>query len=211
MKKLLDAVFYRFHYKVLALLFATLLWLLAVNREISEVELQLKIHPIPTGNYRIIDYHPKVVTILVEGYRKDLIILREKGTVKFVLPANLLPNKDGKISVKIDKSRLILPIQSVKVKKIHPESITVEVENLIEKAVPVKLNIVGLKKGLKLDISPNYVIVYLPKDAKNSVKYVETEKVDLSSVKGKGEIHLKLVSKYRVEPNTVKITVREAK
>ena len=209
MKELLKVVFYRFHYKILALIFAVLLWLLAVNREISEAELSLKIYPMPSGNYRIINYYPKTVNILVEGYRKDLIILREKGTVKFLLPQNFPLNKEGRVSIKIDKSKLILPVQSVKVKKIFPQEITVEVEKLVEKAVPVKLKVTGLKKDLKLDISPNYVIVYLPEDEKNSVKYVETEKVDLSSVKGKGEIYLKLVSKYKVEPKTVKVTVKE--
>ena len=211
MKKLLDAVFYRFHYKLLALLFAVLLWLLAVNREISEAEIKLRIQPVATGNYRILDYYPTEVTIQAEGYRKDLIILREKGSVKLFLPSNLAPGSDGRVSVKIDKTKLILPIQSIKVKRIKPDTVTVDVENLVGKAVPVKLNVVGLRKGLKLDISPNYVIVYLPKDERNSVKYVETEKVDLSSVKGKGEIYLRLTSKYRVEPDTVKITVREAK
>ncbi len=211
MKKLLDVVFYRFHYKILALLFAVLLWLLAVNREISEAEIELKVQPVSTGNYKILDYYPKEITIRAEGYRKDLVILKEKGSVKLFLPKNLIPNKDGRISVKIDKTKLVFPIQSIKVKKIKPDTIIVNVENLVGKAVPVKLNVVGLRKNLDLVISPNYVIVYLPKDAKNSVKYVETEKVDLSSVKGKGEIYLRLASKYRVEPSTVKITVREAK
>ncbi|RUM44472.1 MAG: hypothetical protein DSY35_02060 [Desulfurobacterium sp.] len=211
MKRLLDVLFYRFHYKVLAFIFAILLWLLAVNREISEVELPLRIQPIPTGNYRIVDYYPKVVTILLEGYRKDLLILREKGTVKFPLPPNLFPEVDGKVSVKIDRSKLILPVQSVKVKRVSPQEITVKIEKLIEKAVPVKLNVIGLRKGLKLDISPNYVIVYLPEDERNSVKYVETERVDLSSVKKNGEIYLRLDSKYKVEPKIVKVKIREEK
>jgi len=210
-KRLLDVLFYRFHYKVLAFIFAILLWLLAVNREISEVELPFRIQPIPTGNYRIVDYYPKVVTILLEGYRKDLLILREKGTVKFPLPPNLFPEADGKVSVKIDRSKLILPVQSVKVKRVSPQEITVKIEKLIEKAVPVKLNVIGLRKGLKLDISPNYVIVYLPEDEKNSVKYVETERVDLSSVKKNGEIYLRLDSKYKVEPKIVKVKIREEK
>jgi len=210
-KRLLDVLFYRFHYKVLAFIFAILLWLLAVNREISEVELPLRIQPIPTGNYRIVDYYPKVVTILLEGYRKDLLILREKGTVKFPLPPNLFPEVDGKVSVKIDRSKLILPVQSVKVKRVSPQEITVKIEKLIEKAVPVKLNVIGLRKGLKLDISPNYVIVYLPEDERNSVKYVETERVDLSSVKKNGEIYLRLDSKYKVEPKIVKVKIREEK
>jgi hypothetical protein len=207
MKKLLDLLFYEIHYKVLALIFATLLWLLATNKEITEAEVKVKIIPFPTGNYEIIDYYPTQVYLSCEGYRKDLLILKEKGVVKVLLP-KVLPIKNKKGMLEIKLNNLILPVSSVEVKEVKPKYLKVKVEKLIKKVVPVKLNASGIQKNFKLVLSPNYVIVYVPEKEKNKVKFVKTEKIDLSSIKENAEIYLNIESDFKVEPQKVKLIVR---
>ncbi len=211
MKKLLNAIFNNIHYKVLAVGFAVLLWLLATNREITEAEIQVKIHPISTGNYRVIDYKPHKLSIVVEGYRKDLLILKEKPSVNLLLPEDIKSSDKSKCEIELKPSDIILPVPSAKIRRISPNKIEVAIERLVKKVVPVKLNATGVKRGLKLRLSPNYVIVYVPEEVKKKIKYVKTEKIDLSSIRGKGEIYLKILSKYRVEPDTVKLIFWEEK
>ncbi|ADY73047.1 hypothetical protein Dester_0392 [Desulfurobacterium thermolithotrophum DSM 11699] len=209
MKKAFDLIFYKFHYKVLALLSAILLWLLATNKEITETELRVKVSPLSRGNYKIIDYFPKEINLTVEGYRKDLLILKEKNLVRILLPEKIQTNESGTALVKIKKDKLLLPVSSVKVKKIDPSYLRIKAEKLIKKVVPVKLEAIGIRKNLKLILSPNYVIVYIPEKLKNKVHFVRTEKIDLSSIKGNAEIYLNIVSNYKVEPSRVKLIIRK--
>ncbi len=208
MKGILDFIFYKIHYKVLALVFAILLWLLATNKEITEAEIRVSITPVPTGNYEVVDYSPKKIELTVEGYRKDLLILREKGRVNVLLPKklSLKENEEGKVRLK--EENILLPVSSVKVKKVNPKYIEIKIEKLIKKVVPVKLEATGIRRNLKLILSPNYVIVYVPEKRKNEVHLVKTEKIDLSSIKGNAEIYLNIVSKFRVEPDRVKLIIR---
>ncbi len=210
-KKLLDILFYNIHYKLLALMFAILLWLLATNKEITEAEIRVDVQPVPTGEYRVVDYTPRKLTLLVEGYRKDLIIFKEKPKVNFLLPKTVANSGSNRCTVKIDPSRLILSVPSARVKKVSPDRMEIVIEKLVKKIVPVKLNVVGVRKNLKLTLSPNYVIVYVPEEMKNRVKYVKTEKIDISSIKGKGEVYLRILSNFKVEPDTVKLIFREEK
>ncbi|MEO2083718.1 MAG: hypothetical protein ABGX12_06825, partial [Desulfurobacteriaceae bacterium] len=101
MKRILNLIFRNFHYKVLALLFATLLWLLAANKETAEVTLNLKIYPEATGDYRIIDYRPKSFRITVEGFRRDLFSLKEERKLFYPLPKDL-GKEGGWIRVRLD-------------------------------------------------------------------------------------------------------------
>jgi YbbR domain-containing protein len=208
MKRVLDLVFNKFHYKVLAFVFAVLLWLLATNKEITETGIRVSIKPIPTGNYEVIDYSPKEVELTVEGYRKDLLILREKSQVNVLLPKELNLKENGKGKIELKEENILLPVSSARVKKVNPEFIDVKVEKLIKKVVPVKLKAAGIRKNLKLILSPNYVIVYVPERRKNKVHLVKTEEIDLSSIMGNAEIYLNIVSKFRVEPDRVKLIIR---
>lgn len=206
MKKLLDFFIYNWHYKLLALLFAVLLWFIAASKEVSEAEIDVKLNLIPTGNYKVVDFFPKKIKLTVEGYRKTILALKEKGSVDYRLPEYLRAG-NGTVIVKLTKDRFVIPFSSIKVKSFFPETIKVRVEKLVEKAVPVRLDVYGLPYGSRVKIVPNYVVVLVPEGEKNRVKWVRTERVDLSGVKGTAEIYLRLVSRYKVEPSTVKLII----
>jgi len=195
------------HYKLLAIVFALLLWFLATNKEIAETVLTVKYTPVPGGDYEVVDYSPKRLNLKVEGYRRDILQLKEEGKVKVLLPGEL-PKENGWVLLKLKKEFLKLPV-SVKVKKVEPKKIRVKVEKLVRKAVPVEPQLSGLKRKVKVVVVPNYAVIALPEELSEAEISVKTETVDVSEVKLPAEIEVKLKSKYRVEPKTVKIILEE--
>ena len=192
------------HYKIIAVVFSVLLWFLAANKEITETTLTVKYTIIPAGDYQIVDYSPKELKLKVEGYRREIIQLKEEGKVKVLLPGEL-PQESGWIEWKLNKDSIKLPFSTLKVKSVSPKKIRVKVEKLIRKAVPVKVELTGLTGKVKIRVIPNYAVVSLPEDSATSVISVKTEKVDVSEVKFPAVIEVNLKSRYRVEPQKVEI------
>ena len=208
MKKLLDVFIYNWHYKLLAFLFAVFLWFVAANKEVTEAEINVELELIPTGSYRIIDYSPKRVILTVEGYRKSILELKEIGKIKYKLPKNLqIVNGRKFVVLRLQKRGFVVPNSLVKIKSVFPEYVNLKIEKLVEKALPVCLNVYGLNGDLKVKVTPNYVIALIPKKDYSKIKCIRTERIDLSDVKGNAEIFLPLVSNYKVEPNRVKLII----
>ena len=203
MEKLIKTLVYNWHYKLLAFSFALLIWFVATNKETAQEEITIKLLPQPTGNYKILDYSPKKIILTVEGYRSGILSLKESGQVRYKLPSKLKLIKN-KALVELKKENFLLP-PSIRIKSVFPNTVEVKIEKLIAKAVPVKLKAYGIPFKAKINLDPNYVVVMTPKEEK--VKFVETQKVDLSGIKGKSIIYLKLNTKQKVEPNLVKVTI----
>lgn len=202
--KFYEVIANNFHYKVLAFIFTLLLWFLATNKETADAILTLKYTPVPTGDYRVVDYFPKTLKIKVEGYRKEILRLKEEKKVKVYLPDSI-PESKGWIKLNLTKEMIKLPSPTINLKKFEPKSIEVKVEKLVKKAVPIQVELSGLKKRVKVKVVPNYAVVSLPEDTAGYVIFVRTEKVDVSDVKLPAVIEVKLKSNYRVEPQKVKI------
>jgi YbbR domain-containing protein len=190
-------------YKVLAFFFAILLWILAGNREIIERTVKVSVVPVPTGNYRIVDFKPKLVEVEVEGFRKDIFVLEETGKVEYLLPEKA---KTGKFDFEL--SGFKFP-PSVKVKRVVPKSFEVKVRPMIKKAVAVKFVGKNLPPGYTYRIVPNYAVVFIPEGER--INYVQTETVDFSGIKGDGEVVVNLKSPYPVIPKEVKVIFRRAR
>ncbi|WP_457680952.1 hypothetical protein [Thermovibrio sp.] len=210
MKRFLSALFSNFHYKLLAVAFALLLWLLAANKEIAEITVRLKVKPVPTGDYRVVDFRPRYFTLKLEGVRKELLTLRENGEFYYYLPKDL-EVKGSWIKVKIKKDKIYLPIQSAKVKSVSPKYLEVKVEMLVRKAVPVRVVVSGLKRDFKVKAVPNYAVVYVPEEVAQFVNSVKTEKVDLSSVKPPAALFVKLVSPYKLDYPKVELFIEKGR
>ncbi len=192
------------HYKLLALVFAVLLWFLATNKEITEAVITVKYVPVSSGDYQVVDYTPKKLKIKVEGYRKEIIQLKEEGKVRIILPP-APAEENGWLTFKVKKEMVKLPFTTLKLKSVEPKRIKVKLEKLIRKAVPVEAELVGLKKGVSVRVVPNYAVVSLPEELSGAVISVKTESVDVSDVKLPAVLEVKLRSNYRVEPNRVEI------
>ncbi len=207
MKKLFKLLFENFHYKVIALIFSVLLWFLAAKKEIVSTEITAKLQVQPPENFYVIDSEPKKLHIFVEGLRSDISLLKENPYVIVKLGRNL-PEKKGFVEIRISKENLILPVRSVEVKTYSPKTIKVKLEKLIKKVVPVKLEAYGIKEGYRLILSPNYVTILVPESVKSKVKFIRTERVDISSIKGNAELYLNVETKYKPNPKRVKLIIR---
>ncbi len=206
MKRFSELFLRNLHYKVLSLIFAVLFWFLATNKEVTETTVRLEIKPIATGNYRVIDYTPKKLTFLVEGYRKELVRLKELKEVYFKLPPELA-KENGWVRVKLNKNDFNLG-PSVRVKRVEPSEIEVKVEKLVLVTVPVVAKLKNLPKGVRLELHPNYAVISLPEELKEIPISVETEEVDLKGVKLPAEFVVPLSSKFQTEPKKVKVVVK---
>jgi len=207
MKKLYNLITNNFQYKLLAVVFSILLWFLATNKEIVDTTITVNYKPVPKGNYKVVDYSPRKITLRIEGYRKDILSLEGLKEVKLILPPNI--EGSGWKTIRIRKDNIQLPVESVKLKKVSPKMIKVKIEKLYRKIVPVVLNAEDIPKGAKVKIDPNYAVVLLPEDKKDFVFEVKTERIDLKGVKLPATFVLKLKTVYSVEPKEVKITLEE--
>ena len=208
MKNVYKLIIDNIHYKLLALVFAVLLWFLATNKEITEAVITVKYSPVISGDYQVVDYAPKKLKLKVEGYRKEIVQLKEEGKVRIILPP-VPAEKNGWFTFKVKKEMVKLPFTTLKLKSVEPKSIKVKLEKLIRKAVPVEAELVGLKRGVSVRVVPNYAVISLPEELWGAVISVRTESVDVSDVKLPAEIEVRLKSNYRVEPKTVKIILEE--
>ena len=207
MKRLFNLIFENFHYKLIALIFSVLLWFLAAKKEVVSSEITAKIVIQPPENFYVIDYKPTKMHLFVEGLRTDISFLKENPYVIVKLTGNL-PESKNYISIKISKNMLTLPVHSAEVKAFSPKFLKIKAEKLIKKVVPVKLEAYGIKEGYKLILSPNYVTIRVPESEKGKVKFIRTERVDISSIKGNAELFLNVETKYKPNPKRVKLIIR---
>ncbi len=207
MKRLSELLLKDLHLKLFALLFALLFWFLATNREVAETTVNLKVEPIPTGDYRVIDYRPKRLYFVIEGYRRDLSRLKEMGKVCFKLPPDL-GRERGWVKVKLKKEDFYFGL-SVKVKKIKPSWIEVKVEKLVRVAVPIVPNLKGLPKGCRVELHPNYAVISLPEELRGVPVEVETEEIDLTGVEIPAELVVPVTSRFQVEPKSVRVVIKK--
>jgi hypothetical protein len=191
--------------KLLALAFAVLFWLLASNREVAETTVRVSLKLIPTGDYTVISYEPRKVELTVEGFRKEILSLKEKKQVQFLLPKEL---KNGVNPVTLRKDSFLLPNQSLRIRRVEPKTIKVNVELLSKKLVKVVPQ-VELPPNATVKTDPNYVVMLLPEEIKEVIDRVKTEKIDASGVKPPADFYLKLQSNYKVFPKEVKVEIRE--
>ncbi len=207
MKRVFKALFENFHYKLIAFVFAVLLWLLAAKKEIVSSEITARIYVKPPEKFHVIAYKPKYIHIFVEGTRNDVSALKEEARAYIKLPEKL-KEKKGFIKIKIEKGNILLPTRSVRIVAFSPKTIDVKVERLIKKVVPVKLEAYGIREGYRLILSPNYVTIHIPESEKGKVRFVRTEKVDISSIKGNAELYLNVETAYKPNPKRVKLIIR---
>ena len=119
--------------KVLALLITGVLWLSVASRPVSQVVLNGAIEFSLPESLTISKYETSTARVYLEGPRETLDALR---AAQLAVTADLSAVEPGVrvISLKIDANRLPA---NVRVKEIEPPTITVTVERVVEKEVPI--------------------------------------------------------------------------
>ncbi len=207
MKKIVKLLFRNFHYKVLAFIFAFLLWFLAVKQETVVSTFSIPIEIKVPKNFYVVNYEPKKLTVEIEGSKRSVNLLKREGKIYL----KVFPKKTGEtfFPARLADIMIVPNLQDVSVHVVDNRKLKVKVEKLSLKLIPVKVVLSGRKRKLFYvkSVVPNYVSIYLPESKKSLIKTVKTESINVDAVSDRVTVVLKLVSPFRVFPDDVTVTI----
>ena len=157
--------------KICALLFAVFLWFFVMNEQNPPVESTFTVPLEVTNNLEgySVDYNIENVKIKVRSQRNALMFVSETSFKAYV---DLAGHSEGRQSLKI---QVVLP-QGFELVAVTPENLSIDIEKIINKAVPVDITLSGVPaSGVSLGKAlPATSEVYVegPQSAVNSVKAV---------------------------------------
>lgn len=204
---------------LLFFLLAALFWFvnaLDKNREISlRVPLQLKNIP---EEITVTNSLPDFISIDIRDVGVNLFTYSDKKLKPlYISLTNYRFNKQGQIQ--IDASTLHRYLQSyllptTRILAFRPDTLLIEYEKLSEKKVPVKMKaFIDTKHQFMVAgdviLNPAFVSVYGPQQVLDTLRWIETELMELNNLSDTVVVSLKLkpVPFVRPEINTVKVVV----
>lgn len=182
--------------------------------------------------YTVIKVPPKLIR-LPGGYAcgsqlPETISIRVKGKGWRLVSINLGSETEYQISAKGDSGKFLVDLSAnlsnnrwiqsdLQVIDISPDTISVSIEKIITKKLPVKANLdISYKTGfgLALPVSQNVdsILVSGPRSIINNLNEIQTERLTLAGVDGEITANLNLpqnqVLKYNIENISVKLDVQ---
>ncbi|NIA23147.1 MAG: hypothetical protein GWP03_03180 [Proteobacteria bacterium] len=175
--------------KLLSLLVAIGIWFNAKTDQTSyyTIKAKINIRNFPK-QYILAKKLPDKIDIKIYGKVKDIIFTKFITAPTVYIDGNTL--RRGQNIVYIEKSSINLPRpDKMKIVKIIPSYLTIELDKKIEKDVGVVAYVTGTPRegfvrsgGIK--VVPDKVTLFGPDKALGQIKYVNTEKIDIT---GKGK------------------------
>ncbi len=213
--KLVGAIFHNFIYKLMALVFAIVLWSATQGFRAVEasVDLEVAFEDQPS-NLVIVGQPSREVNFKIAGSR--WAVRRAVQTLK-KYPISLEEATPGSdLRFDIDTDRFALP-RGAKILAHSPSSVSVRLDEIVEKAVRVRAELSGeLPPGLKLEgveVEPSVVALLGARTVLNSLREVTTEAIDLSQFSGTAPRQASLMIVRNAWPadqknSTVRVLVR---
>ncbi|MEH0861365.1 CdaR family protein [Halobacteriovorax sp. DPLXC-1] len=180
-----------------SLALAVFLWFYVVNSEPIETERIYNLSVLPATSVDVTSVSAKEIHVKLKGARAFLKDFHGDDHLKFQIDLKKLKVKRNtkRIKYTIKDSDLVVPF-GVEVVEISPKYVTINLDKLIYKNVPVKLNYTNnLPKDLKLisaDVEPSKVRIEGARDIMRGVGLVKTRMIDLSEYTGQGEAQVEL-------------------
>lgn len=158
--------------------------------------------------FRIIPQLDKI-TIDLNAKAKDLILLSLK---RRVIDVNLKVEKTGNINIPLRDYIVIDP--RIKIIKVHPETLSVFVERIVQKPREVKVSLKGdVLSNYQIDsviASPKIVDVTGSESQLISILYIQTEDINISNRDKSFQVKVALRKPYRdvkIEPESINVKV----
>ena len=198
--------------KVMALIFAVVLWFFVVGEKGTEIGflVPLELKGIPEG-FVITNEVKNLVEVRLSGPRTLLTSL-SPGEMRISI--DLSKAHRGRNTFRILPDRIRVP-RGIKVTGVRPDSITIVLERLVTTNVPVKPNLVGrpaqgfVVKGVSVE--PNEVSVTGIRRSLRRIRIIGTAPVSIEGVRESfvREVPLELthLDVTEVDPDTVKLKV----
>lgn len=168
--------------KVTALVLATGTWLFvrgitSETRVVENVPLEIRLKP----GLTLVQSCPAAISVTVRGTREDI---RQSSRTELSALLDLSKaTRTGEWQERISLRAIRHP-SHVQVADINPNVVTVRVDEMVERELPVKLMLTGeLPAGLNLErttVIPSTVRVTGPKTTLEPLKFIETLPIDLT-------------------------------
>lgn len=175
--------------KLLALAFTLFLWFFVVGEEEAEVSLNVPLELVNMPKDTIItDQFNGMIDVRVYGPRS---LIRELAARRLGHVVDLANARPGKMILHITPESIQLP-RRVRVTRIHPSQVTLTLEPLVRREVPIEMVIKGAVaadhelKGVRLSM-PSVTLAGSSREIAK-VKKVLTQPIDISGLGGSTEI-----------------------
>lgn len=182
---------------LVSLALAVFLWFYVVNSEPIETERIYNLSILPATSMDVTGVSANEVHVKLKGARAFLKDFHGDDHLKLQIDLKKMKVKRGTKQVKytIKDSDLVVPF-GVEIVDIEPKYLTINLDKLIYKNVPIKMNYTNnLAKELKLisaDIKPDKIRIEGARDIMRGVGLVQTRLIDLSEYSGQGEALVEL-------------------
>jgi len=183
MTRFLSSMLTNFHYKLAALVIATIVWILVQGEEILEINRRVVVNIKPAPGYMVKGPATRIKDITIRGPR---VLLGDVGTKPIEITISPPDGRTGAMRLPI--SRDLFPNWDNRVQlRIHePQYVSVIVDQQLTKKVPVKEFLQGAPaEGTiieKTEIVPATVTIRGLKEEVSKVKEVLTEPIDIAGL-----------------------------
>ncbi len=182
--------------KVVSLLFALMLWYFVVGEAKVDITLFVPLEIVNLPQDLVISSQfKKELEVTVNGPRG---LTRNIRNQHFSRPVNMENARPGTMVIQNDPDSINFP-RGIRVIRIQPTNITIEIDRLVERELPVKATIKG-KPGAGFEIvsisaQPPVIKVTAPGKIINPVLFLPTRDIDISGIKKSQSIETNLVLK----------------
>lgn len=160
--------------KVVSLLLALILWITILGFKREELVKSIAFEPLLPPNRALINRVPTHIQVTFEGPR---VLLKELEKKLQPFQPDFRFNQENR-TVKLSEEMVDPPI-GVRVKSIEPAEVSIRMEEVLEKQVQVRANLIGSPPdGYELGqvtVSPSTVAITGPKSTLESLSFILTE------------------------------------
>lgn len=193
--------------KITSFILAILLWYNISHKGMTEIskDIYLEYINIPAG-YEIIDKDVDKVNLNIYGSEQIIKTLKQ-GDIRVVV--DLENAKAGKQVFKITRENIKIP-SALTVTDIQPSTISVVLDKIIKKRLPVRVRFTGKfnLQNYNIKVLPPVVEVEGPSTVVNKLTYLNTEPVKQSQLKPEKPIRVVIANSYKklsLNVNTVEV------
>jgi YbbR domain-containing protein len=172
------------HFKLLAVLLAVIMWYFVVGEERAEVGLTVPLVLINMPrDLIVVNNVPHGIEIRVNGPRS---LVQSLSTENLSKSLDLSNTREGAVSFSISSEGIPLP-RGVKITRINPTQVTVALQKLMTKNITISPRVVGRPdSGYELEsvrANPEHVDIAGPEDVVKKIEGLFTKPIDIQGLK----------------------------
>jgi YbbR domain-containing protein len=182
--------------KVVSLVFSFVLWIYVIGTADTQLDKNVTVRYLLPSGKAIVSEDVKEVTFHLTGPRAFIRTIQDKEEFITIDLTKRRKKVRGEYEVSFKPTDLSLPF-GVKVNKIEPSKVYLEVEKAIIKKVPVKFvaqdELSRDKKIISSKIEPKFISIQGPFSVMKEVEYIPTNPIALNELKGEGELDIEVL------------------